>query len=338
MSCDLYETQARAEECDALSIARAIVREVFKLRKLHPTEDSRPGDIEAEMDWHVEAILPVVASDRQVRLILPAFPGKSPNRMKTLGVLPDLAEKHALKNLAALCMRIGKIYKPGVKFVICSDGYCFSDVVSIGDDEVAQYLKSLEEHAAAHFEGCFEFFDLKSHFGYLDDLTSKREELLIAYSDPVERIRRQCQDDPAMSAMYRGITRFLYEDSLGIERFRTWSNTAIQKMSRCNAYRVIQRSNAWSRLIEDAFPNSLRLSIHPQFRVSKKIGIRLVDCDDVWLTPWHSVAVRENNRIVLKKRSEVDERNSVLVFSDGVPCHFVHHPQLFAGAAEAVSS
>lgn len=338
MSCDLYETRAPVVECDALSIARAIVREVFKLRKLHPAEDGQAGDTETEMNTHVEAILPVVANERAIRMILPAFPGKSPNRTKTLGALPDLAEKHALKNLAALCARIGKIYRPGAKLVICSDGYCFSDVVNIGDDEVAHYLKNLETYAAANFEGRFEFFDLKDHFGYLDDLTSKREELLIAYSDPIERIRRQCQDDPAMGAMYRGITRFLFEDSLGIERFAAWSNTAIQKLSRCNAYRVIQRSNAWSRLIEDMFPDSLRLSIHPQFRVSKKIGIRLVDCDDVWLTPWHSVAVRENNRIVLKKRSEVDERNSVLVFSDGVPCHFVHHPQLFAGAVEAIAS
>lgn len=48
---------------------------------------------------------------------------------------------------------------------------------------------------------------------------------------------------------------------------------------------MIQRSNAWSRLLERTFPDSVRLSIHPQFRVSAKIGVRLVDSADAWLTP-----------------------------------------------------
>ncbi|NIE57098.1 MULTISPECIES: isocyanide synthase family protein [unclassified Burkholderia] len=327
MSVQLGYAVVREARDDAWAVAEAIVREVFVLRNLHRSEDETPYRFAEEARHHIEAILPVVERGEPVTMILPAFPGKSPNRSKTLGALPDLAEKHALANLARLCRRIGALYAPGAKLMICSDGYCFSDVVNIPDPEVRQYLDSLEAYAGRHFPGVFEFFDLDDTFCYLDDLTSKREELLIVHSDSVDQIKRQCAEDPAAIAMYRGITRFLFEDTQGIERFKGLSNTAIQKMARSNAYRVIQRSNAWGRLIDRSFPNSLRLSIHPQFRASKKIGIRLVDCDDVWLTPWHSVAVRENDRIVLKKRSEIDERNSVLVFTDGIPCHFVHYPQ-----------
>jgi len=307
------------------SVAQAVIREIFSLRKLHREAADTPEQFAEEAKPHVDAICSVVARGEPITMILPAFPGKSPNRRKTLGVLPDLAEKHALTNLAGLCERIGQIYAPGAKLVICSDGYCFSDVVNISDREVAQYLDIVKAYAAQHFDDVFGFYDLTDEFLYLADLASKREELLIGYGDSIERIKRQCADDPAMGAMYRGITRFLYEDAIGTERCGALSNTAVQKMSRSNSYRVIQRSNAWSRLLDRNFPNSLRLSIHPQFRVSKKIGIRLVECDDIWLTPWHSVAVQKNGRIVLKKRSEIDESNSVLVFTNGVPCHFVHY-------------
>ncbi len=327
MSVDLRDASVCEAREASWSVAEAIVREVFTLRNLHRTEEGTPHCFADEARLHIEAIAPVVARGEPVTMVLPAFPGKSPNRSKTLGALPDLAEKHALANLSRLCRRIGTLYAPGAKLMICSDGYCFSDVVNIPDPEVRQYLDSLEAYATRHFPESFAFFDLDDTFGYLDDLTSKREELLIVYSDSVDQIKRQCAEDPSAIAMYRGITRFLFEDTQGIERFKGLSNTAIQKMARSNAYRVIQRSNAWGRLIDRTFPNSLRLSIHPQFRLSRKIGIRLVDCDDVWLTPWHSVAVRENDRIVLRKRSEIDERSAVLVFTDGIPCHFVHYPQ-----------
>jgi pyoverdine/dityrosine biosynthesis protein Dit1 len=322
---DLQDVSLNESDNASHTVAQSIVREVFALRKLHREAADTPAQFVEEAKPHVDAIQWVVARGEPITMILPAFPGKSPNRRKTLGVLPDLAEKHALANLAGLCARLGEIYAPGAKLVICSDGYCFSDVVNISDREVKQYLDSLKAYATQHFDGVFGFFDLRDEFRYLDDLTSKREELLIGYGDSIEHIKRQCADDPAMGAMYRGITRFLYEDAVGTERFCTLSNTAVQKMSRSNSYRVIQRSNAWSRLLERTFPNSLRLSIHPQFRVSKKIGIRLVECEDVWLTPWHSVAVCEDGRIVLKKRSEIDETNSVLVFTNGVPCHFVRY-------------
>jgi pyoverdine/dityrosine biosynthesis protein Dit1 len=43
--------------------------------------------------------------------------------------------------------------------------------------------------------------------------------------------------------------------------------------------------------VEDLFPLSLRLSIHPHSNV-KKFGFNLVECESVWRTPWHAVTVR----------------------------------------------
>lgn len=68
---------------------------------------------------------------KPIRMVLPAFPAKSPSRDKTLSHLPDHGEELALRNLNELCKRIGQIYEPGARIVICSDGRVFADVVRI---------------------------------------------------------------------------------------------------------------------------------------------------------------------------------------------------------------
>lgn len=123
--------------------------------------------------------------------------------------------------------------------------------------------------------------------------------------------------------MYQGITKFLFEDFLGLLEFTGGSKTQVQKVAKSTALRVILRSNAWSKLLELRYPNALRLSIHPQFRVSQKIGIKLANSADCWRTPWHSVAVLKKDQIHLAHRNMVSESSHRLMFSQGAPSHYV---------------
>jgi pyoverdine/dityrosine biosynthesis protein Dit1 len=67
----------------------------------------------------------------------------------------------------------------------------------------------------------------------------------------------------------------------------------------------------------------MRLSIHPQACRSEKFGITLLASHEVWLTPWHSVAVlRTDGRFVLMNRTAA-ERVGELVHRDGRPSHYV---------------
>ena len=75
--------------------------------------------------------LPIVESyvtkEEPVRMVLPAFPFKSPNRKdKTLGSLPDLGEELALMHLNGLCETISEIYSHGANVVITSDGLVYN--------------------------------------------------------------------------------------------------------------------------------------------------------------------------------------------------------------------
>ena len=82
------------------------------------------------------------------------------------------------------------------------------------------------------------------------------------------------------------------------------TRTRIREACKQLAHQVIQRSDAWSRLVAECFPTAVRLSIHPQDPHSEKIGILLGDTDDAWLTPWHGVAVRRAGRFTFMKRCD----------------------------------
>jgi hypothetical protein len=81
-----------------------------------------------EGSWKgLKTFVPIVKEQMEkgepVRMILPAFPCKSPNNKdKVLGILPDLGEELALAHLNGLCESIAEIYEHGAEVHITSDG------------------------------------------------------------------------------------------------------------------------------------------------------------------------------------------------------------------------
>jgi pyoverdine/dityrosine biosynthesis protein Dit1 len=109
--------------------ARAILDILLRGRRLLAIEAADESPSEAELAVHFPKLLPLVAKQRSIELILPAFPAKSANRRKTLGILPDLGEYLGLARLQDLCDQIRAVYAPGAHVTICSDGRVFSDLV-----------------------------------------------------------------------------------------------------------------------------------------------------------------------------------------------------------------
>ncbi|WP_299010297.1 isocyanide synthase family protein [uncultured Shewanella sp.] len=309
-------------------IASDILAIIFKWRKLLKSEaidyestffSSLPL---SETSPHLNKVMQMVERKQPIHMILPAYPGKSPNRNKTLSRLPDLAETHSIDVLNQLCVEISAVYEPGAKISLCSDGYVFADLVRIPDEDVRAYTQAIQEYYQSHYPNHFNFFDLKDAFGVLSSFDAMREELMVGYGESLISLMAAAKTNKETLSMYQGIAKFLFEDFSGLAEFANISNTQIQKQAKAVSLRVIQRSNAWSRLLEEYYPNALRLSIHPQFRVSEKIGIHMGKADDVWRTPWHSVAVMQNDEIRLQNRNQVDENTHRLIFNQGKPSHY----------------
>ncbi|HEX8734131.1 MAG TPA: isocyanide synthase family protein [Pyrinomonadaceae bacterium] len=308
---------------DAAKVERAsdILRSLFKHRRLLPGfEKCAETPCQQCLLLHLPKIKYFINTNRPIHLILPAFPAKSPNPRKTLGTLPDKAEEQALIYLEKVCAELCRLHAPGVKLTICSDGHVFSDLVGVSDGDVTLYGRKIREMlshlCSANVIDTFNLTDVYENADY----SGMRRHLIKEHAQTVEEIRAKAAEFPQTKALVDGIHRFLFEDRIALEPER--SRTKIRRDCRELAYQVVQRSDAWGRLLADCFPFALRLSIHPQHPHSDKIGILLGAADDVWLTPWHGVAVKQADCFKLMRRHEAEALGARLVKINGRPIYY----------------
>lgn len=261
-----------------------------------------------------------VSKELPLVFTLPAFPCKSPNPEKVLGHLPDLGERASLRFLQQLCGEIGKIYSPGARVLICSDGHVFGDLIHVPDAHISEYSDDLREMIESEGHSSIETFSLEHVYGDAS-FDEKRKMLTSQFAEPVEALRAEVRADANTLSLYKGITRFLVEDTNKAAEYP--SKAALQRDCKARAYGVIQRSRAWSDLISKHHPQSVRLSIHPQPCCSPKLGIMLLQTASSWITPWHSAAVLQpDGSLTLMKRAEA-EKAGTLVIAAGRPSHYL---------------
>lgn len=322
-------TQPLPTETDQKNkLAKEILKKIFQYRRTPNGPKNCDMTCAHCQSPHLPNILAAIESGKPVRFVLPAFPGKSPNLSKVLGTLPDMAEKLALLFLNELCEGIKEIHAPGAQMILCSDGRVFSDIVGMRETDVTDYQDELDHMIQDLGLKNISTFNL-DELAQGNDFTEVRQLLMKEFGSPLEILKEKVlrgskpeahSQDVEAHRMYLGITRFLVEDSTFPGQ--TKSRTAIQKECKVKSYEVIRRSNAWSELVAEQFPEAVRLSIHPQTCGSKKLGLRLIGTES-WMTPWHGVAVKKNEEFILLKRAEAESLGAKLVRSaDGRASHY----------------
>lgn len=300
--------------------AENVLRELFRFRRLLPGS----GQCETVpcrqcMALHLPKVQQVMSQGQPLTLVLPAFPAKSANLRKVTGALPDFGEELALRFLQDRCDAVAEIYEPGAQLIICSDGRVFSDIVGVDDDDVTAYRRSLIEMIERCNLQSLLVFDLDEVCSETD-FSAMRGWLVDHYGEPLQALEQRTRQFADHQQLFNGIHRFMFEDL--VERDQKLSRSQARKRSKDLAFEVIRRSNSWSRVLTELFPAALRLSIHPHSPHSDKIGILLGDADDLWLTPWHGVALLQSDRFQLTRRSEAEARGALLVERDGRASHF----------------
>lgn len=246
----------------------------------------------------------------KLEMCLPAFPCKSSNPDKVTGPDPDRGEELALERLHGFVTEIEKIYMPGAKLWVISDGHVFSDCIGVDDGEVDRYtalLKDMNREVGSHFgdperigfKSLVDLFQLASRNDDLSTLASRlslppiehhldtkiTEEaelcrrMLVAGSGPrKEAIRAKIDSkDATITRLYRGFSKFVLEDLENHPLTQRMSRSKQKKLSAKVAFEMIVRNHAYSNLVEMLFPNYIRLSIHAHNNAGPKFGIQLVD-------------------------------------------------------------
>jgi pyoverdine/dityrosine biosynthesis protein Dit1 len=320
----MYST---VQTSDVSTTSRQVLDLLFRFRRLSSGHGEACVQAPCEQCFapHLEQVQRAMERGEPIQFVLPAFPAKSPNPQKVLGPLPDMAERVALNFLQSLCEHIGHFYAPGARITICSDGRVFSDIVCVQDEDVTRYKHELTQMLEEIGGSAISLFALEDIFGDIE-FDEMRRLLSEQYSAPLEELRWRVQNEPATQSLFNGIHRFMFEDQVVLRPNE--SRNKIRESSKDLAYKTIQRSNAWSSLVAEQFPNALRLSIHPQPLHSSKIGIHMVGTKDNWLTPWHGVVVDTGNGLMLVKRQEAERMKASLVMRKQRPSHYVA-PTLF---------
>ena len=159
-----------------------------------------------------------------IRMILPAFPFKSPNKGgKVLGTLPDTAEEMALRHLHGMCVRIEEIHEAGAQIHIVSDGLMYNDLLGVSDLEVWRYGQTLRKMAKEL--GCYnvKFVRLANLLGredvdkldeerYLREAPGFRSELHDKKLPEGFDVASFIANEPDATLTYRGYIKFLEKD------------------------------------------------------------------------------------------------------------------------------
>ena len=263
--------------------------------------------------YFTERVRHFTSRNAMIELCLPAFPCKSSNVDKVTGPDPDRGEELALERLHGFVEEVNKIYPPGAKMWVISDGHVFSDCIGVDDGEVDRYgelLKEMNEEVGSRFgkpdsvgfKSLVDLFQLASATD-LSTLTSRFNIPTIAHhvsttlTDEAELCRRILMSgcgprkeavrakidskDPAITALYRGFSRFMLEDLEYHPSTRKMSRSKQKKVSANVAFEMILRNQAYSNLVELLFPNYVRLSIHAHNNGGPKFGIQLFDTSKV---------------------------------------------------------
>ncbi|KAI3322286.1 Pyoverdine/dityrosine biosynthesis protein-domain-containing protein [Xylariaceae sp. AK1471] len=239
-----------------------------------------------------------------IRLIMPAFPWKSVNRVeKVTGTLPDLGEELALYRLNQMCEDIKTIYPLGGQVYIATDGLVFDDVVGIPDEDTWAYGEGLLAMARDHgLENIrlMRVMDILGHTDgkvldktlYLSLVQKCREELLASYGRTEEEVRQMMKDDPDTLLTYCGFIRFLESDlkfSSITADAKAMSGHKYRKTVKKVAIQMMIRAESFTKLLQARCPEYVRLSIHPSTG-SVKLSFPLIiqESGEFPRSPWHS--------------------------------------------------
>lgn len=229
---------------------------------------------------------------KELNFVIPAFPGKSPNDNSCFSILPDYTEELALKTIKDFMNNVNSCYPFGCSFTIIHDGHFFINLgITRSEVELNSYINEIRKKLPENTESktIYDLFDS-------DDCN-------IALDRFYNEYEKNINDNFDNNAISNEILFTKYEffdkiNDVGI------SKNQIQMKAKKIALKSLSIKVAISKMINEKYTNSIRLSVHFQNEKSTKMGFKLIPQAINRGTPWFYVAyVSPNGKIILGKKN-----------------------------------
>ncbi|KAJ5451648.1 Pyoverdine biosynthesis [Penicillium cf. griseofulvum] len=315
-----------SEISNGMSENEVMAMNVLKIIESYGVDFEKPGISWKGFESFVPVVLDQIEKQQPIRMVLPAFPFKSPNASsKVLGNMPDFGEELALAHLNGLCQNI--------------------DILGVPDETVWDYGETLRKMAIEkelHHVKFIRLFELLKHpwfqsstpeaakAVYLAHASCLRRELMFTFADPSFDATEAIKTDNDTCLTYRGYIKFLTKDLAHQEETKLMSKRARQTQIADKARQMIIRGKMFAAAIKANRKDYVRLSIH-ESAGERKLSVSLIPQTRGTLgyTPWHSsVAVRLDGSYRTVHAEDVRDRHD-LIYKNGQPYFFREKSSLF---------
>ncbi len=279
-----------------------------------PITDTNPQPI-VGVDGCIQQIMHFVEHNTPISMLLVGFPFKSPNHEnKTIGNLPDMAERKSLEYLQAMLDEITAVYDPGAQITIFCDGISFAQYFMVPPHNVVRYEQALQRLAAD-----LPNITLYTSASFMKDYNFSRvneiNQLIDSYPPSDEEFKKS---DHPLSEVAR--KRFTAEFDYDAGRKKLETETLDSILAKVSAREARLRN-----FLTEKFPTSkyLRLTVHFSKDVNKKFGIKLSPTSDI--TPYHGTAVINNDgswNIQSKKDVDLQKYVPTTKIINGLECPY----------------
>lgn len=285
------------------------ITDVFASYLLTTPEDAFEDEGRAALERKLARF---INTSRPIEIILPGFPCKSPNvGSKCFGSQPDFGDVMALKRLDSLGQKINALYAGGCVLTVLSDGRTFNDILGIPDADRRDYNERLRSLITSHI---LRWESLSSFFPDATSDAAIRQQL-------VESAQLPSTDEqtPEEAAAYDKLFAFLRDD-LAFLRTPAQSDEEYRNLIAEKTRAMTLRGKALNALIERAFPEAIRLSVHQYSNSGPKYTFAFAEGLQQVIQPWHAVPVLSlDGTLSLLRKSRVDSARHVLIQHDGKP-------------------
>ena len=252
-----------------------------------------------------------------IEIVLPGFPFKSLNfHAKTSGPKPDYGEVLALRRLEEMCAAIADTYQGGAVATIVSDGTTFNDIIGVSDEDRRFYDTEVRTlWPSRHIR----WASLEDMVGPRDNPVELRRALVekarLPYPD-LDAFVEAVSADAGLTAAHDHMCNFLYND-LRPRHEEDIDEDAYFAQIRDKSYEMMFRSQALSAVLNQTYPDAVRLSVHQYDNSGPKYTFGFVEGAKLASAPWHKVTLRDlDGRMSYVDHARIDPAKTLAIYRD----------------------